>query len=892
MLERLQSFFRGAFRRSRFEREMDDELRFHIEARTEDLVRSGISPRDAVRRAHLQFGGLEVLKESCRESRGLALVDESARNLRYAIRSFRRSPGFTAIAVISLALAIGGNSAMFTLIDALLLKPLPVREADRLVVFMAPNHPEQAGIYTYSDYIQLRDQTTMLSDVVAQIYSPKSMRWEDADEPAGSWFVSGNYFPALGVQPLLGRTLSPEDDRSPGSSVAVLAYEFWRQRFHEDRSVIGKTVFLNRQPLTVIGVLPRAFQGTQTGMPFHFVAPASMLPAITGAIISGPRAPAQFRLLGRLRPSVRAAQAEAELTAIFQRIHRNSPGWNSGANQRLKLSDRIVLLSGRQGLPSWTRQSLATPLLILTGLFGVILLIACTNVANLMMARATARKREISVRLAIGAGKAQLIRQMLTEGLLLAITGAVLGILFDLWVCDQILKWLPAAVGDWPLALSVAPDWPVAGFTIAVAIATGILFGTAPVRDAMRSDVSAVLKDEAAAVAGSRRAISVRKLLIIAQVGMSVLLLVAAGLFIRTLLNLTRVDTGIDRAHGIVVTFGTRDLARYAPRRREQIYQTILKQVDSIPGVRSAAVALAPGWDGMWRPATVAEQEGTGAGEQRMIRYNLVSSRYFETMGIPIVRGGTWQAHDDSRPAQVAVVNQALERMFFANQDAIGRHVRVNGVEFQIIGVAADARYSNLRVPEPALYGTSGAEGQWVHWAMYVRTYGNPTPLVTAVRQSVERAGGDPFASQVVTLAQYTARLTTQEHLFAWLSSTVGLMAALLTAIGLFGVLAYSVARRTREIGILMALGAARGRICWLITREGLVLVLLGIAAGIPSAMVLSRLAGSLLFGVSPLDGLTLAAAAILMFTVAIIATVVPARRAMRVDPIVALRCD
>ncbi len=902
----------GLFNRARRERELADELESHLQLHIEDNLRTGMGPVEARRQAIIKLGGMEQTKEICRDRRGLPALESLIQDVRYGLRMLAKSPGFTAVAVLTLALGIGANTAIFTLIDALLLKRLPIHEPERLVALSDPDRRDkESGWYSHAEYVELRDHNDVLTGLAATAPWWMTLGWNGVTEQMPAAWVSGNYFDVLDVKAFLGRTFSPEDDRH-GNAVVMLRYELWKQFFAGDPTVVGKTIEVLHRPFTVIGVLPPSFNGLDGGTQ-NFLVPIAMMKTMWNLDLTNPFELREFRLFGRLKYGVSREGAQASLAALFAHIRESvvSRGkWEQEQSRKSYLESRITVLPAATGLPDprysgrpTLRQRFSRPLGILMAVTGLVLLIACVNIANLLLARATARRREMAVRLALGAGLTRIVRQMLTESLMLTGAGGAIGVLLAWWGCEAIAKQMgvPVVAGR-TIALSIAPDLRVLGFTLVLSLATGCLFGLAPAFQAFRIPIAPVLKDEGAATSGGRRAIALRKGLIAAQVALSVLLVAGGGLFIRTLWNLEHVNTGTDRAH--VIVFWLDDTAGKAfwdskTGQREQVYRHILERVEAIPGIRSAAMSAGVGFIGFGGSTPVAIEGRPPEPNASQVQFENVSSRYFETMGIPIVLGRVWTPVEDAaEPVKAAVINQTMARMFFANTDPLGRHVRVGpapsvGVpvafDLEIAGVAGDAIYGSLRErAQPMIYAAGGG----AYGALYVRTSIDPAAVVSSVRREVHGAHQDFFIPQAHLLTEVAEDLHMQERLLAGLTGILAGLAALLAAIGLYGVVAWSVARRTREIGIRVALGASRADLLWMMLRDVLAPVVAGVAVGVPAVVALAQLVRSLLFGVGPADPSTIAGAALLMCGVATAAGYLPARRATKVDPMVALRFE
>jgi predicted permease len=830
-------------------------------------------------------------------------------DLGYAVRTLRRSPGFTAAALLSLVLGIGANTAIFTLIDHLLLRSLPVREPARLAML---SNPDQRGIgsrYCYQNYVGLRDRNTVFSGLLARLPDEFPLDTGGRIEPVPGEWVSGNYFSVLEVNAHIGRTLTAEDDRPPGNPVAMLSYGYWRRRFGADPAVVGKTIRVHGQPLTIVGVTPPEFSGVGVGYSPAILVPWAVAPLLRPLVndwnpLDDPSwnlthyHSGFLHLLGRLKPGISFQQAERSLQPLYRQIIAEEAAvlnWDSTRDSRTEADRRRFLARGIAVSPggrgfSGLRQRHSQTLLVLMALVGLVLLITCSTVANLLLARAAARRREIAIRLAIGAGCMRVLRQMLVESLLLAGCGGALAVLAAWWGAGALVSALPGYAAFPPI--DVTPDPRILGFTLGVSLIMGLLFGLAPAFQALRLRVSETLKDEGGAVTGSGSQMALRKSLIVAQVALSVLLLAGAGLFVQTLRGLKNVETGMDRPHLIHVAVALEPWTQFTREQTRQFHRVLLPRLEALPGVRSAACSMIQLLSNESRPWTIRIERYTPPpGEALRVSSNVVTSRFFDTVGIPVVAGRVWGAADDFRPAQLAVVNEAFARYFFGDKSPLGQTVSTWAPgKFEIIGVVKDSRYRNLREDAPrSIYYSP--DKFWVQH-VYLRTVGDPAGMIAAVRREIEELNRNAHINAIRTLDDQVDELLVNERLVAWLASFFGLLAALLAAIGVYGVIAFSVVRRTREIGIRVALGAGRAQVLWLVIREVLLLAAGGVALGLSAALALSRLAGSLLFGVTPTDAPAMAGAALLMGAVAMLAGYLPARRATQVDPMVALRFE
>lgn len=932
MSSKLMQKLRALLGKERMEGELDEEVRFHLEREIEQNIERGMSAEEARSAALRAFGGVEQVKEECRDVRGTRVIEEMWQDIRFGVRMLSKNPGFTLVAVITLALGIGANTALFSVVDAMLLKKLPVREPDQLVLFQAlAQRGFSYGRYTgntstdpatglramtsfpYQSFARLRAQESALSDVFAFGNFGLNVQADGQADVASGQAVSGNYFAGLGVPAIIGRTITDEDDRAAATPVAVLSHRYWQRRFGGDRAVIGRQINLNNVAFTVVGVTPPGFEGVgQIGTSLDISIPLAWEPAVSaGRSRMDGAGMAWLRLMGRLKPDATPEQARPQLEITYHqsvaehRAARQTQTQAQGGDpiKPLEAKDypRLALVSGSQGEMN-TRQFYERPLYLLLGVVVLVLLIACANVANLLLARASSRQQEIAVRLALGAGRWRLIRQLLTESVLLAALGGALGVLFALWIKDGLL-----VVGDWGgarmTALDPRLDLRVLGFTFALSLATGVLFGLAPAWRATRVDVTPALKDSARGSSAVSRSLLSRSL-IVAQVALSLLLLVGAGLFLRTLINLQRVEPGFNTRNLLLFSVEP-GLIGYKEERLAQLYRQITERLETVPGVQAVTFSRMPLLSGgmssqyFYLPSATAEPDGRIKSDGESYMHN-VRENFFEAMEIPLLAGRRFTTRDDERAPKVAVVNQTFAGRYFPNEDAIGKRFSFDSKkpgEIEIVGVARDAKYARQRdeVP-PTVYLPWAQELIGFMGATFeVRTAGDPTAAVTSVRQAVRDIDGNLPVNNIKTQTAQADETLAMERLFAKLFSLFGLLAQQLAAIGLYGVLAYSVAQRTHEIGIRMALGADRRDILQMVLGQGMTLVLVGVALGLAGAYVLTKYLESLtgmLYGVSATDPMTFLGVSLLLAVVALVACYIPARRATKVDPLVALRYE
>jgi predicted permease len=824
-------------------------------------------------------------------------------NLTYAFRTLRRNPGFAAVVVLTLGLGIGANAAIFTVLDQVLLRALPVQEPERLVMLDGPGafvgRTQGHFAFSYPMYRDLRDRNPVFTGLLARYSTSVTLTYKGQAERADSELVSGNYFDVLGVRPALGRVLSPDDDRVPGGHpVVVLSHGFWKRRFAADPSILNQAVTVNGHPMTVVGVAPRGFQGTDVASAPDLFVPMMMKAQVTPTWDDlDNRRSRWLQIVGRLKPGVGPEQAKAALDVVYAPILEDEvklapANVPSGFREKF-LARRLSVLPGLRG-QSDLREQFSTPLLVLMGMVGLVLLIACANVANLLIARASFRQKEIAVRLALGAGRRRIVGQLVVESLVLAVLGGLAGLVLAVWTSDMLVRALPfeGAVR----ALSTGPDLRVVGFTFAVALLTGLVFGLLPAWQSSRPALTSTLKNESTTVTAGHPRARLRKGLVVAQVAFSLLLLIGAGLFSRSLSNLRSLDPGFQADR--VLTFAIdASLNGYSQERIRTLVAQIQERLGSLPGVKQAGLAengmvTGAAWSSTIKIPGYTPQEG----ENMNPNVNRVGPGFFSTLGMPLVAGREFTERDSAEAPKVAVINETMARKHFPGRIPLGERFFFAGEEqdpVEIVGVVKDAKDVTLRDESARYVYTPYAQGFELGYAtFFVKTGADAPSAAEATRAAVRQI--DPA---LPVFALKTLRVQVEESLFAeravaLLSACFGVLATLLAAVGLYGVMAYTVGQRTREFGIRVALGAERQRILWLVLREVALLGALGIALGLPAAWGLARVVQSQLYGLSPSDPVTLATSVVVIAAAALFAGFVPARRATRVEPMVALRYE
>jgi predicted permease len=828
------------------------------------------------------------------------------RDLRYAVRSLLKSPVFTIVAVLSLALGIGANSAVFTLLDQALLRALPVRDPGQLVQLtqIGGVFGSNTGMhaFSYPMYRDLAKQNQVFSGMFCRQSLPFSIGFQGRNERASGEVVSGTYFPVLGVTPALGRLFTPNDDAARDAApYAVLAYDYWLSRFAADRSVIGKELLVNDHKLTIVGVAAREFKGIEPLFATQVFVPLAMSAEVTREDKPlDDRRRRWLQVFGRGKPGVTLQAVQSSLQPIYHSILQMEVQQKEFARvspydrqQFLKLT--LAALPGQSG-HSVAKQFLEAPLWAMMAMVGLVLLIACANVANLLIARGAARQKEIAVRLALGASRRQLIGQLLTESLLLGFAGAVLGLLISAWCMRLLVNLLPQQI-DPPLVFAVNPDLRVMLFAFFVSLLTALLFGLAPALQLTSSNLSGTLKDQATAVAGSGQAIW-RKILVCAQVSLSLLLLLNAGLFIGTLKNLKSLSPGFEVNNLLSFTIDP-TLNGYKPDRAKLFYQQLSQSLASLPGVDSASLCIvAPlGFD-EWDNSVTVEGYSPKPGEDMNPRFNYISPGYFQTLKIPIFTGRDFTDRDTLGAPKTVIVNEKFAQSFFGKQSAIGRHIGMGNLagvktDIEIIGVVRTTKYQTMRDEPSRQVFMPYLQNDWANkMTVFVRTSMPPAQMFPVFRAAVRKLDPNLPVFQLKTEQRAVDDILSVERLAAGLSTAFGVLATVLAAIGLYGVLAFLVTRRTREIGVRMALGASTGDVLRIVLREVFLLAGLGVAVGLPLALGLAYLIRSQLFGLSPFDLPTIFAAVAGLLVVALLSGYLPARRAIHVNPITALRYD
>jgi predicted permease len=908
-LRRIWSKLLSSFQNDRVENELEREMATHLAFLEEEFQLKGMALDEARLAARRAYGGVEQAKQLHREERAWLWFEEGRQDTRHAFRQLRNSPGFTSVALLTLALGIGANTAIFTVINAVILRSLPVQDPGQLVQILDvdPSVP-QGGYRHFShpafEYIRAHNQ--VFSGVLA-VSGASFQKVLDShgsavtERPTSGSFVSNNFFSVLGIDPVIGQVFGGEDDHVAGTNpVVVISYELWKRGFGLDPAVVGQQLKVNPSSLTIIGVAPAGFEGVEVGHPSDLWIPVTMQPQVMQddqANFLNDSNINWLSLVGRLAPGVSSSQARANLNVVFKEVlaQHNISAW-SEKEQRDFLAQRIDLDSSRNGLNT-TRIEVAHPLFVLMAVAGLVLLVACVNVASLLLAKSSTRRKEFAIRLAIGAGRMRLIRLLLTESLILALTGGALGVLLGYWGSALLVTFI--SKGGSPIILSLRPDLHILGFTTVVSVVTGILFGMAPALTGTRTAIGLVLKDGARTTgSGSSSRFGLGSVLVASQIALSLLLVIGAGLLVRTLLNLRHIDGGFTRQNVLMFHLDPTKLG-YKGIPLATTYRQLLERIETTPGVQSASASvLTPISGGGWNGSVAVEGYNPTPGEDMNVYLNSVGPRFFETLQIPFLLGRDFAPADASASRRIAIIDETMARHFFGGRNPLGRHFGPRqgkeGAKFEIIGVVKNSKYLDLREKlHSTAYFFCLQDTLALHGLTFeVRTQGSQDDVIPHIRDEVRSIVRGLEITDVLTLDEQVDKSLLQERLVSTLASFFGSLALLLASLGLYGLMAYSVARRTNDIGIRMALGATRHAIVWMILREALLLTVIGICIGLPVALVSTHLVANMLFGVKPDDPASILVALLVMVGVALFAGYLPARRASRIDPMTALRFE
>jgi predicted permease len=893
----IRSFLDCLFRRQQVEREMEEELRSHQRRRADDLERQGLSREEAEREARVEFGGYQRYKEECRNARGTRLLGEVIADVRYGLRQLRRNPGFTAVAVITLALGIGANTAIFSVVNAVLIRRLPFRSPDRLVQLWETEAAPGTYPFAGPDYLDWQAQNHTLAG--SSLYTwQQSVNASGAGEPEEVSVVrtQANFFRVLGVKPLLGRTFVAGEDQAGHDRVAILSFGFWQRHFGGRRDALGKTLELNFEKYTVVGVMPASFR--MLGEADIWV-PQDMSPQRLGM-----RGSHNYLAIGRLKPGVTVARARAEFGTIAKRLERQYPKSNDNVGAAVvPLKEELVGNSRPE-------------LLIMLGVVGLVLLIACANVANLSQARATGRHREIAVRRALGAARGRIVRQLLTESVVLSMAGGVCGLVLA-WAGVNILAASPNLSIPQPNAIRL--DGMVLLFTLVVSLLVGVLFGLAPAWRVSQLHLSDEIKSSAAAAlstTGDRRLL--RDALVVGEIGTSLVVLMGAGLLLRSFIRLRETRVGVD-AEGVLTARLVLPAQKYVNAGQVgSFYQRLLDKLRRAPGVKEAAISTELPLEGGSNGYITIPGTSNAGFEKTLVEWNYVTPTYFRLLGIPFFQGRNFSTHDSHETAEgtakvdamvrtgkihpvpgvefPAIINRTMAKTFWPGQEALGQVFELGGIiQARVIGIVGDVNEWGIREPviPEAYWPLTGAFDEYGRpMIVTLKSQFGSGALTTMLRNQVRALDNNLALFHVRTMARVISEHTGGTRYRTLLFGFFGLLALSLAAVGIYGVMAYTVNQRTHEIGIRLALGAQKADVLRMVVGQGLRLTLVGLAVGLVSTLALTRLLSSLLYGVTPTDPLTFVVISVILFGIALLACYIPARRAAKVDPMVALRYE
>lgn len=905
-LRRLRMLFRG----NRFQQELDEEMRTHRELREQEYLDRGRNPDAAHREANRRFGNPASLQEMSYQSWGWSWLASLLQDVRYGVRSMFRSPALTIVALLSLALGIGANTAIFSFIDTLMLRSLPVKDPAQLMFF---GREGESGItddiasttlYSYPFFREMQKRNSVFSDVAALLSMLDtvhgSIEGQDAMQPMRVQLVSGSYFPTLGVQAIQGRALTEADDNTEGDHpVVVVSYAWWKGALASDPAVLNRKLILGTTKFDIVGVAPPEFFGTSVGEAPDMWVPMSMMRSVP-PMWDGYKKNFWdgMYLIGRLKPGVSPEQATSNANLLFQQIIRSFPDADLSARNLGYLQRAHVGLTPMSKGLSSLRRRFSDPLRVLMGITTLVLLIACANIANLLLARSTARARELAVRQALGAGRLRIVRQLLTESLVLALTGGLLGIGLARIADRLLLRMISGGPDLVPLDVSINTHLLL--FTFVVTVATAILFGIIPAFRSTRLELTEALKDgRASSSKGSSRS-RVGKVLIVSQIALSLVLMVGAVLFIRTLVNLNNIDTGFNREGVLRLDIDSNVTGfKSDDPRMVAMFQEIEQRVSALPGVKAASFASFLFNQGSWN--TSIRVVGQNLNDQVNIKHNVVGNGYLATMQIPLLAGRDFGPQDTATSHKVAIISEHMAKdLFPAGVNPIGLHYYAGYTgtaskpdeEIEVIGIVKDVKFGSLRERTQYLDYMPNPQHPWGYGTLAVRYTGDFDAVSRGVQQAIHSVNPRLPISHIGTLDEQVSRTLTYQRIVAQLSAFFGLLAVFLSCIGIYGLMSYMVGKRTSEIGIRIAIGASRASVRWLVLREIAVLTAIGIAVGVPVTIAASRIVGAMLVGLHGADASSLLASVVALLAVALLAGYLPARRAASVDPVVALRYE
>jgi predicted permease len=901
-LQRLKTFFRR-----QQPADLDAELQCHLQLHINDNLKSGMSPEEARRDALLRLGGLSQTKELVLEQTSLPILEAILQDTKFSLRLLRKSPGFTIIAILTLALGIGANTAIFSIMRQVLLQCLPVPHPEQIFFLYdpGPTHghvstDEATGdnAFSYPMYQDLRDRNNVFAGLAAVANFRISTSYRGTAERTDAELISGNYFTTLGVQPALGRTILPDDTANGGNPVAVLGFGYWQKRFGADPAILNQTLLINDRLVTIVGVVQRGFDGVQFGRVPDIYLPVTLKPIVTpGWDGLNNHNDYWIPVFARLKSGISPEQATAGIAPIYHALLEQEISLNPGLSQKDRdefLAKKLVLHDGARGRPNLARQA-GPQLLTLLGMAALVLFITCANIAGLLTARGAARRKEISVRLALGGSRWRLIRQMLVESCLLSVTGGLLGVLLAAWMSSALIRF--ATVNGIADGLSPALDLTALALTAALAVFCGILFGIAPAFTATHLDLSGSLKEQTGASFSAPSQTRFRKILVISQVSLTLLLVTCAFGFVRSLQNLSHVDLGFQPSHLLEFSIAAR-LSGYNSEQSLALYQRVQDAISALPAVQSVSVSQLKLLDEQDHGANITvEGEPPELAGTRDILYNAVSPGHFSNMQIPLLRGREFTRADAADSPKVVIVNTAFVKEFFPDGNAVGKHMKFGGgrspLDREIVGVVQSSHDSSIQEQPASFVYTPYTQQANVNFVTcYVRTASDPAVLATTIRQTVAELDPNLPIYDVHSMQEHIDLNLSSDRLVAILALIFGCLAAILAAMGIYGLLAYTVAQRTREIGVRLALGAAPRRVGLMVLADVAILLAIGFAVGIPLAYILGRLVDSMLFNVQVFGLVSLSVSFFAILVVAALATYIPARRAVHVDPVIALRYE
>jgi putative ABC transport system permease protein len=885
MLNKLKTALRALLRSSQAERELDEELRYHIEQQTEQNIRMGMNPDEAGFAARKAFGGVQQVKERSLDARGLRWLEEIWLDLRYGARMLAKNSGFTVVAVLTLALGIGANTAIFSVVNALLLRPYPYKDQDRLVWLWETRLPEiPRNSPSPANFLDWQKQNTVFEQLEAINVNDYNLIGEGNPERIRGMVITHGFLSMLGVRPQIGRDFFPDENRPGHGNVAIFSHELWQRRFGGDPNIINRKIMLDDRQFTVIGVMPPIsglnLRRTEIWTPIAFTAEQTEN-----------RRVGILNVIGRLKPGVTMERARSEMSAIADRLAKQYPDSNADWN--------VIVSSLLEDAVNET--GIKTPLLLLLGAVAFVLLIACANVANLLLARAAARQKEIALRTALGASRWRIVRQLLVESLLLSLAGGITGLM----LANGGLKILMAQSDiDWPRIMNVSLDLHILAFTVSITLLTGLSFGIVPALQASKPNLNEMLKDAGRGSTGGRRQHAVRNALVVLEVTISMVLLVGAGLLMKSFIGLHKVDPGFNPKNALTVAISLPERKYPEKNRQAAFYKQLGERVSALPGVKATSVASNVPFSnyhwGNWdRGFRIEGRTSNSSGNDGGGAYYSVSPNYFKAMGIPLLRGRLFTEFDTESAPRVAIINSTMATRFFPGEDPIGKRIQLtdrvrNGSQVyrEIIGIVADVKSDALdQQAHPQIYEAYTQE-PFPSMTLVVRVAGDPIGLGESIRREVFQLDKEQPVFGIQTLERLISTSTSQQRFSMMLLGVFAAAAIALASIGLYGVMSYAVAQRKHEVGIRMALGAQPRDVLGLILFQGLRLTLGGIAIGLIAAWAATRLLINLLYGVSATDPLTFIGVSLLLIGVSLLACYLPARRATKVDPLVALRCD